>query len=471
MFGVNAPQNDFSTASLRSKDLINCIKEEYPDVTQGIVVLFANFEHERPAFRQDSTFYYLTALEEPAISLVMALDNSMMLFVPNCGPVRKQWAYSVVHLEPENAKKLGYNQIMPLGQTCLGYQLHPFFPATEYEHLIALIKQIISKGGSIFTTYPKTAHGYIDQRLIWERLKTFIPDLEKSLVDISPLITALRQTKDMREIERMFKAAEITSLAQEAAAKTIKPGVSEAQVQASIEYNFTASHARIAFPSIVASGKNSTILHYNANNNELKAGDLVVVDIGAEYDYYCADITRTYPVSGTFTKRQREVYDAVLETQEYIASIAKPGMYLNNKDHADKSLNHLAKKYLAKLGFEQYFIHGIGHYLGLDVHDVGDYSLPLAEGDVITIEPGVYIPQEQIGIRIEDDYWIAKDGAVCLSEYLPKKAEDIEEMVQQTFKDLDEEDQDFDNDEPQEFDGDDSEDDIDDDMDPEIATS
>jgi len=469
MFGVKAPQNNFSTAQLRRKDLVNMIKEEYPDVQQGIIVLFANFEQDRAAFRQDSTFYYFTALEEPGVSLVMALDRSMILFIPNCGPLRKQWAYSVVTLETENAKKIGYDQIVPLGQTCVGYQIHPFFPVQEYENLIALIKQIIDKGGSIFTAYPITPYGYVDQRLIVERLKTFIPDLEKSIVDISPLIAAMRQTKDMREIEHMFKAAEITSLAQEAAAKTIKPGASEAQVQASIEYNFTASFARAAFPSIVASGKNSTVLHYNANNQELKAGDLVVVDIGAEYNYYCADITRTYPVSGTFTKRQRELYDIVLETQEYIASIAKPGMYLNNNDHADKSLNHLARKYIAKLGYEQYFIHGIGHYLGLDVHDVGDYTIPLADGDVITIEPGIYIAQEQIGIRIEDDYWIAKDGAVCLSEYLPKKAEDIEAMVQQSFQDVENEEDDIESSEPDEFDDDDTDGELSDDG--EIAKS
>jgi len=176
-------------------------------------------------------------------------------------------------------------------------------------------------------------------------------------------------------------------------------------------------------------------LHYTVNDDEMKDGDLVVVDIGAEYDYYCADLTRTYPVSGTFTKRQRELYNIVLETQKYIASIAKPGYWLKNNNELDKSLHHLAVKYLAERGYDQYFTHGIGHYLGLDVHDVGDYSTPLQEGDVITIEPGVYIPEEQIGIRIEDDYWIVDDGVVCLSEALPKHPDEIEAMVQQTLDD------------------------------------
>src|SRR6185436_7465046 len=154
-----------------------------------------------------------------------------------------------------------------------------------------------------------------------------------------------------------------------------------------------------------------------------------------------------YPVSGTFTKRQREVYDLVLETQEYIASIAKPGMWLSNKNKPEQSLNDLAKKYLTERGYGSYFPHGIGHFLGLDVHDVGDYALPLREGDVITIEPGIYIPEENLGIRIEDDYWIVKDGVVCLSEFIPKRAEDIEAVVQQVYADVEDSDEEEDTDE------------------------
>ena len=195
----------------------------------------------------------------------------------------------------------------------------------------------------------------------------------------------------------------------------------------------TASHARLAFPSVVATGKNGTILHYSDNNGLIKNGDLVLVDIGAELHNYCADITRTYPVSGTFTKRQKELYNLVLETQEYVAALAKPGMWLKNPKNPDKSLYHLAHAFLTKRGYADYFPHGIGHFLGLNVHDVGDYAVPLHEGDVITIEPGIYIPQEGIGIRIEDNYWIAKDGAICLSEDMPKTAEEIEAVMQQAL--------------------------------------
>ena len=275
------------------------------------------------------------------------------------------------------------------------------------------------------------------------------------MVDISPLIAAARRRKDVGEVEHIYRAIEITELAHDSAIQAIKDGALESEVQASLEYMIIASHARTSFPSIVASGKNSTILHYNENSGTMRNGDLVVVDIGAEFNNYCADLTRTYPVSGTFSKRQKELYNIVLQTQEHIALLAKPGMWLKNKDNVDKSLHHLAVKFLAKHGYDKYFPHGIGHFLGLDVHDVGDYSVPLQEGDVITIEPGIYIAQERIGIRIEDNYWITKDGAVCLSENLPKEADDIEHYMQQILsgKDNDSDDdewvddEDFDDDE------------------------
>ena len=279
----------------------------------------------------------------------------------------------------------------------------------------------------------KKAFLYTTTYSTFDYLQKFIPNLSASIIDISSIIAQSRRRKDVSEIEQLYRAVEITELAHEAAVQALKDRVTENEIQASLEYIMTVSQARPSFPSIVAGGRNSTILHYHQNSGTLKNGDVVVVDIGAEYNNYCADLTRTYPVSGTFTKRQKELYQIVLDTQEYIASLAKPGMWLKNKDKVEKSLHHLAVKFLAQRGYDKYFPHGIGHFLGLDVHDVGDYSVPLHEGDVITIEPGIYISEEGIGIRIEDDYWITKDGAVCLSENLPKEVKDIEKMVQEAL--------------------------------------
>lgn len=433
MSGGSALVNDFSMHVLRRKELINTIKQEYSN-KKGVVVLFAGFEDDRHVFRQESSFYYLTGIKEASTVLVMDMDGETTLYLPNCGVSRSSWIYSPVELTQENAKIMGIDSVTTLGQPCRGYQLHPYFAQSEYQALLERLDNEIKNGGSIFTLVPDNAHEYQQQRLVLNRISQFILDFPQLLVDISGHVAAMRQRKDIKEIEKLYKAVEITVMAHEAAAGVIAPDVSECEVQASIEYMFIGSYARAAFPGIVAGGKNGTILHYTANKDTLKAGDLVVVDIGAEYDYYCADITRTYPVSGKFTEWQKKIYNFVLETQDYIASLARPGYWLSNKDYPEKSLNHLAKKYLQECGYGDYFIHGIGHYLGLDVHDVGDYKRPLQEGDVITIEPGIYIPEEKIGIRIEDDYWIVKDGAICLSEHLPKKPEEIEAMVQQNVE-------------------------------------
>ena len=160
--------------------------------------------------------------------------------------------------------------------------------------------------------------------------------------------------------------------------------------------------------------------------------ELVVVDIGAEYEYYAADVTRTYPVSGMFTDEQQELYRTVLEAQEYVFDLARPGMFIRNESQPELSLHHHAVNFFKERNLHEYFTHGIGHFLGLDVHDVGDYKEPLKSGDVITIEPGLYIPKKGLGIRIEDDYVIVDDGAVCLSDELVKEPEEIEDLRSMT---------------------------------------
>lgn len=433
---------DFSLFISRRNELLKSVKQTHK--SDGLIVLFAGFEDECKAFRQESSFFYLTGIQEPSVVLTIDMSGKSTLYIPNCGDTRSKWVFSPIALTQDNAKMLGIDAIETLGSQCAGYQLHPFFPAAEYETLLKRLRTTLDAQGKIFTVCPDTVHEYVSQRLLLHRLETFMPGIKQELVDISPLIAAQRRIKDMHEIEQLYKAVEITALAQEAAAQAIKHDSAECEVQASLEYIMVASGGRPAFPSIVGSGKNSTVLHYNVNSAVMKNGDLVVVDIGAEYDQYCADITRTYPVSGTFTQRQKEIYNIVLEAQEYIADLAKPGYWLKNAENPDKSLHHLAKDFLTKKGYGHYFLHGIGHYLGLDVHDVGTYDRPLQVGDVFTIEPGIYIPAEKIGIRIEDDYWVIKDGVVCLSENLPKKPEDIEAMMRGEFEGAEEMDDEFD---------------------------
>ena len=431
---ITTMKKDFSLYASRRKDLASAVYQEHKK--DGVIILFAGFENERIRFRQESSFYYYTGITEPGCVAVIEADGKTTLWIPHTTTKRAQWVEADIPLISDNAKKFNLQAIQFLGGQSFGYQFHPFFVLEEYEYFIEFLHECLRNNQTIFTLNPTDAASYAEQRLVLERLQKFVSDF--SVQDISPLVHAARRRKDMHEIELLYRAIDITALAQEAAARAIAEGVNEAEVQASLEYMMTGSQARIAFPSIVAGGKNGTILHYSSNNASLQNSDLVVVDIGAEYEYYCADITRTYPVTGQFSARQRELYTLVLQTQQYVADLAKPGYWLSNKEHPEKSLHHLAKKFLDDRGYGRYFVHGIGHFLGLDVHDVGNYKEPLQEGDVFTIEPGIYIPEENIGIRIEDNYWVAKDTVVCLSEHLPKSITEIESLMREA-KDSDDE--------------------------------
>lgn len=413
----------------RRELLLQSIKKAHPG-KKGPVLLLAGFENERYAFRQDSNFYYVTGLEEPAVALV--IQDKTTLYVPKYGTARTAWVTSIIGSTKEELSRLGIDDMQHLGQVCKGFSLAPACVPGEYEQLLALLEKQVAQGEVIFTIYPSNT--FSEQALVLDRLFITKPHLKEAIVDISPLLDAFRRFKSQQELEIMFAAIDCTMQALDAAAGRIEPELYEYQIQAAIEFIFKESGASAAFPTIVASGKNSTVLHYFKNNRLMKKGDLVVVDIGAEIDYYCADLTRTYPVSGIFTNRQRDVYNIVLQTQQYIESLAKPGYWLSNKDQPEKSLNHLARAYLKEQGYDKYFHHGIGHFLGIDVHDVGNYLEPLKEGDVITIEPGIYIPEENLGVRIEDDYWVTSQGVVCMSEEFPKDPFAIEELMAQELE-------------------------------------
>ncbi|HJM68478.1 MAG TPA: Xaa-Pro peptidase family protein [Candidatus Babeliales bacterium] len=413
--------------SERRAQLLKTIKDQYK--TAGSIVLFANFEREQELFVQESSFYYLTGVNEPGAVLVISLDGKTTLYVPNTNSTRQQWIEGALDTSPESVADAYVDEIKYLGDPIKGYELAPFFLESDYKDLIALLRD----QEAVFTLSPDTPTGYVEQRNLLQRLYGFVPSLEKSVQNISAIVTDMRSKKSNEEIDLLHAAIDITIMGHESAARMISSNRSESEVHASVEYVFTASQAQLAFPSIVGSGKNSTVLHYTANNQPLEKDSLVVVDCGARFYHYCADITRTYPVSGKFTARQREIYQLVLDCQEYIADIAKPGMWLNNKDKPKESLNHLAREFFKKHDMDQYFVHGIGHYLGLDTHDVGDYTKPLEEGNVITIEPGLYLAHENIGVRIEDNYWIVKTGAVCLSEALPKTPDAIEGLAKEAF--------------------------------------
>lgn len=418
----------------RRAQLIQLLQKEHPDRT-GVIALWAGFEQSRNAFRQESSFYYFTGIREPGVVLVIEISGKTTLYIPHYPARREQWVPSSIKIDHESPQYYGVDEIVFLGAELTGYCISPFFSRSDYTNMLALLEHERIKGGVIYTLNSTRSTELVDQKMVLERITRMVPVLEGALLDISSLVARMRRTKSKKEIELLYKAIDVTIDAHQTAAYMIKPEKNEAEVQAILEYRFTQAHARPAFPSIVAGGKNATILHYHDNNALLHKNELVVVDIGADLNYYCADLTRTYPVSGEFTKRQKELYELVLQVQEEVAKAAKPGVWLNNKDKPEQSLQHIALRIFEEHGYARYFIHSIGHFLGIDVHDVGDAQQPLQDGDVITIEPGLYIPEENIGIRIEDNYWIIPDGAMCLSENLPRTVSEIEQMVKHSFAD------------------------------------
>lgn len=405
----------------RREKLIGLVKETH-NVTRGVIVLFSGFESDCQAFRQESSFYYMTGIVEPGLVCAIDLDGTSTLYVPRYAIDRSVWVDEAIALNQPNATILGFDTIAFLGAECPGCHIGPYAPRNAYETLLADLEKY---GDTIYSLAPDNADEYVMQRFMCDRLLR----LKHAIVDISSCIAVMRRIKDSHEIPLLEQAIAITADAQKAAAHAIKNSGHESDVCAALESVMIQQHARPSFPSIIAGGYNGTILHYTSCNKPIGQQDLVVVDIGAEYEYYAADITRTYPASGTFSPRQREIYQLVLDAQAYVAQHAQPGYWLKNQKQPEKSLHHLAVAFFKERGYAQYFPHGIGHYLGIDVHDVGSYQEPLAAGDVITIEPGLYIRDECIGVRIEDNYLITAQGAECLSSAIPKDIHDIEQML------------------------------------------
>jgi Xaa-Pro aminopeptidase len=258
---------------------------------------------------------------------------------------------------------------------------------------------------------------------IFKRVSERVPGV--SIEDRTDLLNSLRAIKSKAELSLMEAAIHATAAGYDAVTKMLAPGVGEKDVQRTLERAFVEAGAGSvsgpAYNSIVGSGRNATVLHYMANTARTKADELMVIDAGASFEGYAADITRTYPVGGKFTNEQRELYEVVLDAQQAAIEAVKPGRYMWQVEAA-------ARKVIESAGHGDKFIHGIGHQLGLEVHDATPDG-PLKAGMVITIEPGVYFADKNIGIRIEDDILVTSFGHRNLSEMIPKKAKDVEKAL------------------------------------------
>ena len=395
-------------------------------VKDGIVVVGGAHEEdfgEAGRFRQNNYFQYLSGVETPAAYLLLApkgLDGAReILFIPPRNPATEQWTGRQIDPGPEAEAAFGFERVLP---------------STKFTKTI---ERLAAGKKLIYTIIPhKNDTTRAREWLLVEQLRTLVGGDESRVQNIAGQINRLRQTKSESEIALVQKAVDATVAAHANVARALHPGIYEYELEGEVLAAFLRHGAeRESFASIIGSGIYSTVLHYDRNRKQIEHGDLVVVDIGAEYSYYAADLTRTYPASGRFTPRQREIYDLVLAAQRRTAESVKPGKtLLGALTQATREI-FAASKLRARdeRGFEHtmdyFFIHATGHYLGMDVHDAGDYGRPLESGDVFTIEPGLYLPSEQIGVRIEDDYVVTADGVRKLSATIPSDPTEIERLM------------------------------------------
>ena len=398
----------------------------------GTAVLWGNGDDRGAGdvgtFRQSSNFFYLTGVELPNSILVMKpSDGGDLLFLPPRNEDVERWTGPKWGPGREAAEALGFDDVLSVApsQKVLDARIRPV-PGFE-----ARLQGWLMQPGAVMWTelaaLPSGAEPGPTHRLVArlrERTQSFVVN------DLSDQLGEMRMVKDAGEGSILRKAVQATILGQEAAARVIKPGIAEGRVDGVVYAAFRAAGAvGLAFPSIVGSGYNATTLHYDHNAGVCCDGELVVVDIGARFGYYCGDLTRTYPVNGSFTERQRALYNLVLEARDRVAEAAKPGttiFALRKIAYGVFQGSELRDAKGERLG--QYFIHGLGHFLGLDAHDPGGDEVTLEPGMVITNEPGLYLPDEAVGIRIEDDHLITAYGNENLSASLPTKADEIERL-------------------------------------------
>lgn len=401
----------------------------------GIALLFAPPEAEGPndlyGYRPEDNFYYLTGWPEPGAALLVASAREAggssparpateILFLPKRNFSQEQWTGP--KLGPEDAK---------------ASQVTGFDRVESLDNLRDELVKLMPAPGTVYTDVPAPeVSSNSKAQLHWLQTANAFP-VRTAFADIRPLLGALRTVKDSGEIELIRKAVNASGAAQLAAIRAIRPGMSERELSALLQYEWGKRGCeRPAYAPIVGSGLNSTVLHYSDDSGPIQSGDLVLMDAAGEYSLYASDITRTVPANGKFTPRQREIYDIVLGAQKAAIAAFQSGTSHLQRNQPD-SIHDVAFHYINTHGKDRhgeplgkYFFHGLGHYVGLNVHDPDDYSVPLGPGMIFTIEPGIYIPEEKIGIRIEDMFYVDNNGKLIrLTESLPQSPDEIEKLM------------------------------------------
>jgi Xaa-Pro aminopeptidase len=399
------------------------------ELHSGVAVLFGNYEPalEYQDFRQDEDFYYLTGWNEPGAALIVA-DAVPARAGKSALPYREILLLPERNLRMELFTGIKLDAASPNATDITGVRevrsIRDLPGILSERGLRAVWTQLDSEPAKAALAFTQSSLGNGD---------TVAPQ------DVRELTKTLRSSKDPGEIELLRKAANASIKAQEAAILAIHPGINERAISGVITGTLLANGCeRPSYPSIVGSGLNSTVLHYMADDANMQSGDVVVMDAAGEYSMYASDVTRTVPVNGHFTDRQREIYNIVLGAQRAAAEAFVSGKSTLNRQDPENSLDAVARNYIKTHGkdlhgqpLDKYFIHGLSHSVGIDVHDPQDYTKPMGPGSVFTIEPGIYIPEEKIGVRIEDTFYVDQNGK--LQDFiadLPHTAEDIEALMQ-----------------------------------------
>ena len=374
-------------------------------------------------------FFYLTGLKREDFFLLLAKDGKNYLeyiFIEEASDYANKWL----------GRRLTKEEVSEIS----GIELKNIFYVEAFKDFVAN-KILTDSRAALLSSTPKNL--YLDM-FRYKKMKkpmsfTYLADIvdnypELVIMDLNTLISNHRRVKSDDEVKEIKQALKYTKTGIEAILKTAKPGLNEGHLEALFDFTIRVEGASGAsFDTIVASGKNATVLHYVDNDQVIKDGSLVLLDLGALSNLYAGDISRTFPVNGKFTERQKALYQLVLDVNKATIEKVKPGLYV-------KELNEFAKDMLAqgmvKLGLikekdevDKYYYHGVSHYLGLDVHDTGTYAEPLVAGVVLTIEPGIYVAEEGIGIRIEDNVLVTSTGYENLSKDIIKGIKDIEAFM------------------------------------------
>ena len=382
-------------------------------------------------FRQNSNLLYLTGIDQEESVLVMAPDHPdqqlrEVLFVRKTSEMIAIWE-GHKYTKAEATEASGIRKVLwtsDFEQTLQGI-------LAQSEHIYLDSNEHIRNSSEVQTR--------TDRFTIWCKEKYPLFEYER----LAPIITSLRPVKEQKEIDLMARACQITEQGFRRVLQMVKPGTWEFEIEAEYLHEFVRNRSKgFAYEPIVASGGNSCVLHYVSNNQQLRDGDVLLMDIGAEYANYNADMTRVLPVNGRFSPRQKAVYEAVLRVKNEATSMLVPG---NNLTDYNKEVGKIMESELLGLGlldqtdiknqkkdwpaYKKYFMHGTSHQLGLDVHDAGDKHMPFEAGMVFTVEPGIYIPDENLGIRLEDDFVIRENGQENLMANIPIEVEEIEDLM------------------------------------------